>query len=456
MSIKELMFTLIAYGILSMFLTFSEIKHERSKKSIDNKNRKLFLEMRRDSLSKLPNLLTLNEYLNTNKQNISLLYIHMDNFDTLIYAFGNKFSDKIIVNVSNVLKSFENEKIKLYHTEAHRFAFVISETFKNEDIQFAKSICTVFEQVNIDYESTSIPISISVGIARGDDEKIVFQAKTALNEVIEKGDINYKLFEFDKNRQDKQNNDIYWLQNIKDTIQKDQLVVYYQPIIDNKTGKISKYESLVRAMHNGKVISPFFFLDAAKSAGMLDSITRSVIEKSFNKFKNESYEFSINITQKDLNSDYFIDYLIKKIDKYSINPNRVILEILENISSLESKQMLDKLHKLKDLGFQIAIDDFGAEASNFSRLLSIDANIIKIDAQFIKNIHTNSNSYKIVEAIVSLAKNLGAKTVAEFVHNEEVYEIVKKLDVDYSQGFFLGEPLPNIDTKKDKLELETV
>ena len=99
------------------------------------------------------------------------------------------------------------------------------------------------------------------------------------------------------------------------------------------------------------------------------------------------------------------------------------------------------------MGFQIAIDDFGAESSNFSRLLSIEANIIKIDGQFIKDIHTDQKSYKIVEAIVSLAKKLNAKTVAKFVHNEEVYNTTKKLGVDFSQGYYFCKPLPTIESK---------
>jgi diguanylate cyclase (GGDEF)-like protein/PAS domain S-box-containing protein len=439
-----------------MFINGREIIHvvwrdirqqKELEKEINRKNKELFLQLRRDSLSNLPNKLTLDEDLQKADKNISLLYLNIDNFNTMTNVFGHKFSDEIIIKVSNILKTLEKKSIKLYHLGSYRFSFIIKNPYNNEELYFIKSMKIVFEQLDINYKDVIIPISVSVGVAKGNSEKIIFQAKTALKEALEYGKNSHKIFEFDKKREENQKNNIYWLRKIKEIIANDQLIVYYQPIIDNETQEISKYESLIRAVDNGKIISPFFFLDAAKSTGMLESITKNVIEKSFKMFKDEPYSFSINITETDLNGEYLIDFLSKKLKKYQINPNRVILEILENISSVESKRTLKQLTKLKDMGFQIAIDDFGAEASNFSRLLSIEANIIKIDGQFIKNIHTDQKSYKIVETIVSLAKKLNAKTVAEFVHNKEVYQITKKLGVDFSQGYYFQEPLPTIESK---------
>ncbi len=440
-----------------MFINDREIIHvvwrdigqqKELEKEINRKNRELFLQLRRDSLSNLPNKLTLDEDLQKLGKNISLLYLNIDNFNTMTHVFGNKFSNEIIIKISQILKSLEKDNIKLYHLGSYRFSFIINNPYNNQDLYFIQSIKTIFEQLNINYKNVDIPISISAGIARGNNDKIIFQAKTALKEALENGKNSHKLFQFDTKREEIQKNNIYWLRKIKEIISNNQLIVYYQPIINNKTKQISKYEALIRAIDNGKVISPFFFLDAAKSTGMLESITKNVIEKSFKMFEDEPYEFSINITETDLNGNYLIDFLSKKLKKYNINPKRVILEILENISSIESKNTLKQLTILKEMGFQIAIDDFGTEASNFSRLLSIEANIIKIDGQFIKNIHIDQKSYKIVETIVSLAKKINAKTVAEFVHNEEVQNIVKKLEVDFSQGYYFQEPLPTIKSKK--------
>ena len=127
------------------------------------------------------------------------------------------------------------------------------------------------------------------------------------------------------------------------------------------------------------------------------------------------------------------------------------MEVLENINSDESNYANEQFNNLKEIGINIAIDDFGAEASNFSRLMTLKADIIKIDGQFIKNLDRDLNSHKIVEAIVTLSKKLGAKTVAEFVHSKDIYNVVKMLGIDYSQGFYFSEPISMEDMRDKEL-----
>jgi len=110
----------------------------------------------------------------------------------------------------------------------------------------------------------------------------------------------------------------------------------------------------------------------------------------------------------------------------------------------QEQLVLEHLEVLKDIGVQIAIDDFGSENSNFGRLSNIKANIIKIDGSFIKNMDLNLENRKIVKSIIFLAKELGAETVAEFVHNKAIHELTKELGIDYAQGFYLGAPKMDI------------
>ena len=136
-----------------------------------------------------------------------------------------------------------------------------------------------------------------------------------------------------------------------------------------------------------------------------------------------------------------IPFLKEKISLYGINPINVTFEILENITiSKNSKKITKQLNALRDMGFKIAIDDFGIENSNFSRLLEINIDFIKLDGIFIKNLKYNERNRTITKAIVNLAKTLGIKTVAEFVEDEEVYNIVKKCGIDYAQGYYIGKP----------------
>ena len=395
-------------------------------------------------LTKLPNTLALEETIALCDDDIALLSLCIDDYLTIENTYGQEFSQVLISQCANILSQFTNQEATLYHIHGANFAFLIKKLKNDRDIHLAQSIKSLFENTFITINELEISISFSTGISRHKSDKLIIQANTILQEIMQNSMNHYKLYTPNKQREEMQKNNLYWNAIIKSVIVNDKLAVYYQPIICNKTQSIQKYECLVRAIDKDKVIAPFMFLNAAKSRGLLPSITKTVIEKSFKLFSQNDIDFSINITEDDLKDDYLIPFLKHKLEKYNIQPQRVYLEVLENITSIDADNVLKQFQELKQLGFKISIDDFGAEASNLSRLLTIKADIIKIDGQFIKNLDNDQNSIKIVETIVSLAQKLGCKTVAEFVHNEEIFHIVNDLGVDYSQGYYFSPPLPNV------------
>jgi EAL domain-containing protein (putative c-di-GMP-specific phosphodiesterase class I) len=121
------------------------------------------------------------------------------------------------------------------------------------------------------------------------------------------------------------------------------------------------------------------------------------------------------------------------------------IEILEGISLQEGLLLIQRLNAIKALGCRLAIDDFGTEGSNFSRLMSLDVDYIKIDGSFIKNLDRDERSRKITRAIVAFAKSIGCKTIAEYVHSEAVWKEVCSLGIDFSQGYWLGAPGPDFE-----------
>ncbi len=142
--------------------------------------------------------------------------------------------------------------------------------------------------------------------------------------------------------------------------------------------------------------------------------------------------------------NYLEEFLLEKTKKYNISTKRVLLEILEGISSSGKRDHIQQLNLLKKEGFLIAIDDFGAEYSNFERVLDLDIDFLKIDVKYIKNIDTDSKSYEIVKSIVYFAKNANIICIAEFVHSKSVQKIVEELKIEYSQGYYFSEPRDKI------------
>ena len=231
---------------------------------------------------------------------------------------------------------------------------------------------------------------------------------------------------------------------LSEVLVNDMVVPYFQAIVNNKTQDVEKYECLARIIHNDEVLTPDFFIETAELTGLLPDITRIMIRKSFKYFKTRTEDFSINISEQDLNNNYLYEFLQDNIDKYSIKPSRVVLEVLEGVSTNGAEKNFDQLIALKELGFKLAIDDFGAQNSNFERVHKLKVDYIKIDGSFIKNIDTNTMSYQVAKTITNFSKSIGAKVIAEYVHNESVQNKIIELDIDYSQGYYFAEPLYKI------------
>ncbi len=462
MTLNEIARVNVAYFFLMMFLFFLDFvynKHEKVltkanlrvkllNQSLKEKNQVLSYKLRVNSLSELPNRFALNEKMNIYKDKLSLIFLDLDNFGSLNRLFGSDFTDQILIQVARELKLYQSDKIELFHIGSDEFVFLIENFYVDQDINFIKSLQNIFSKNIIKVLDVEIFISFSVGIARAKNKSeyhnLFENAKIALESVKNSQKNSYRLYVSNKKRELEYQENLFWVHKIRKIINNNQLIVVYQPIVDAQTQEISKYECLVRAKDNNKMISPSKFLAATKLVGLIPSLTKIVINKSFQEFQYKDVDFSINITDEDIKADYLVEYIMEKLSEYNIDPSRVALEILENITLLELDRAKNQFNRLKEVGLKIYIDDFGSDASNFSRFLQLDVDVIKIDGQFIKNIDKDINSLKIVESIVALAKKIGVKTVAEFVHCETIYECLKPLGIDFFQGNYFSEPLLKI------------
>lgn len=219
------------------------------------------------------------------------------------------------------------------------------------------------------------------------------------------------------------------------------IVSYFQPIIENKTKKVVKYESLVRLIdEEGRTISPYFFLDVSKKGTYYTKITNRVIESSFKVLDHITNSVSINLSVLDMENDDIKNKLVELTSKPQYK-GRVIFELLENENIKDFESVKDFIAKVKKLGdVKIAIDDFGSGYSNFERLLEYTPDILKIDGSLIKNIETDPYSRNVVETIVTFAKKQNIETIAEFVENENIYNILNEMGITYSQGYYFGKP----------------
>jgi c-di-GMP phosphodiesterase len=193
--------------------------------------------------------------------------------------------------------------------------------------------------------------------------------------------------------------------------------------------------------NNGTIVSPGYFLPAARQSRLYPLLSHFVIEEVFKMLETTPHHYSINLSVDDIFDLPTKEFLIQKLSS-TIHSNRLIFEILESEGIENYQEVSAFISEVKQLGARIAIDDFGTGYSNFAHILRLDVDILKIDGSLIRNIDTDTNAQTILIAVVEFSKHLGLKTVAEFVHSEAVYNKCKELGINYLQGYYLSEPKP--------------
>ncbi|WP_207562808.1 EAL domain-containing protein [Sulfurimonas aquatica] len=398
-----------------------------------------------ETLSHLPSNRELIERLKTSKK-VNYFLINIDNFSNINNAYGYESGDIVLSDVVKFLNMIKPQNSKIYRFTSDKFVLLDDRDLEEDELnKIAELILSFFSQTEIYInDEIYIKVSLSIGISVDEGLDNITQAEMAIKDLRSSKRNHYAIYNSSSLFIKKAKQNIYWIQKIKEAVDNEEIIAYYQPIIDNKSEKITKYECLARISDEDEIISPFVFLEAAKVTGNLPYVTRSIISQSFAKFSGTDYEFSINITGEDLVLDYLETVLMKNSLKYGIDPSRVVLEMLEDITTLEYSTMLKQLNSLRQKGFKVSIDDFGAESSNLSRLLEIEPDYLKIDGVFIKNILSDKKSQIIVEAIIMMCKNSKIEIIAEYVHSKEVFEKIKEFGIEFSQGYYFGEPSPNI------------
>jgi EAL domain-containing protein (putative c-di-GMP-specific phosphodiesterase class I) len=219
------------------------------------------------------------------------------------------------------------------------------------------------------------------------------------------------------------------------------IISYFQPIINNKTQEIEKYESLVRLVdEEGKVFTPHEFLNISKKGVYYNKITDRVLENSFKMLRAITTKLSINLSTLDIEKEATREKIYQLLEEYKDDKKRLVFELLEDENIKDFDVIVAFIKNVKAQGVSIAIDDFGAGYSNFERLLKFEPDIVKIDGSIVKNIVHDEYCRNLVETIVTFAKKQNIQTVAEFVESKEIFEYLKDLGVDYSQGYYFGKP----------------
>ena len=396
-----------------------------------------------DKLTNLPNRNKLKKDLDQNNIDLMAL-LDVDEFSTINDLFGEKIGDTILYELANKLKEyFNDEDYIVYRIEADKFTIVSRKS--NQDVNEFYDLCKAFadkiEKESLLIDEDEIDINITIGIAQGDgarafkySQRVINYARTKLQRIM----IYNELFKIQQSFEE----NIKWVKQLKVGFRENLFQAYFQPIVDTQTQKVHKYEALIRYItKEGVEIAPYNFINVAKKTKLYPNIIKIVIQDSFKLIKNKNKRVSVNISFDDIANEETTAFIYEILELNKEYTEFLEFEILESEEISDFNEVSKFIAEIKKFNCIVGVDDFGAGYSNFNLLTLLDIDFVKIDGSLIEKINTSKDLEIIVNTIANFSKEFKVKTVAEYVSNEDIYNKIKELKIDYCQGYYFDKPL---------------
>lgn len=419
-----------------------KISNDRTMLFFSKDSKKIFrkFEHKIDKITDSKSVNLLENSLNMNAMFLSA-FVEIKDLDKIASFYGDDFANNIIIDISNLLKNVYSKKNIFI---VNKNTFCILEHKKYALSQFKVEVESRLKQI-VFTRKQSIELDYVLGFAEGNGNKIFRRSRLALEYAKYK-----KLLSYTFNKEEHSKNKFNYrleidnLTTLRNAIKSEDIIPFYQPIYCNHDKKIKKFECLARMKKDDEYLTPVSFIDLAKKYSLDAEISKNIIRKSFEYFKDKNeFQFTINLTSQTIQDTNMFYFILDAVDSFP-HPENICFEIVESeeipLELLEKDILIVELRKRK---CKFALDDFGSGYSNLKILSEFKYDFLKIDGSLISNI-SRSQTYSTVKAIVALAHANNIKVVAEWVKDKETQEIIEELNIDYSQGYYFGKPEMNI------------
>lgn len=368
------------------------------------------------------------------------IYIGLPNYQKYVAFYGSKIVKELTIAFCKFCTIYAHgNKEHFYHINNQTFALALAN--ENEEEKIVQEVHSFEEWIELHpffVQGKEIYLNCCYGISINEEsglDKAYFALSKALSE--------NKQLEVYRNLShamiDSYNNMVI-IEKLRYAIKHDGIYPVFQPIYNNKTKRVTKYEALVRMRDtDGNVIPPNLFLENAKESGLYPNITRIMIEKTLVKFRDIKCEVSINLSIIDIRDKKVREFILDAVKNFP-EPKRIVFELLETERINDFELINDFIDKLKKIGGKIAIDDFGSGYSNMIYLARIKSDYIKMDGSIIKELLTDEKVVQTVEVINNYSKITNQRVIAEFVSNKEIQKKIEQIGVAFSQGYYIGKP----------------
>lgn len=381
----------------------------------------------------------------------AIYFIDLERMPRINSTYGYSVGDILIQQLSYRLSVYAERNCLLTRIEGSKFAFFNCDVKSSEDIQLFASKILRLAATPFVINSLEFNVTLNVGICAypkdGADISMLLanaESTMSLNRGLWRSQCRY----YEKTVGETNARRLKLERSLRKSIENRELVLYYQPIVDMRTGSIIGAEALVRWNHSEfGMILPDQFISIADETGFIIEIGKWVLRQACLQAKQwhdagyGSLLISVNISAIELDQSKLLNHVNCVLEETDLYPDALELEITESVLMQDAESSIRILQELKDIGVKIAVDDFGTGYSSLSYLKRLPIDIIKIDRSFVQDIVSDSDSSAIVVAIISLAKSLGLSTLAEGVETKEQFEFLYQGECDRAQGYLFSKPV---------------
>jgi diguanylate cyclase (GGDEF)-like protein len=439
----------LEYVRATMVQTFTRLDEEKSE---------LYRLARTDNLSGLANRNHLNERLNwlisefsRSGQEFALLFMDLDNFKTVNDTLGHEVGDKLLRNVSSLIKQVLRDYDIIARVGGDEFVIVVNH--HGNEHELVNIIQRVIEKISevhlVDNHPVKVSASVGVVLYPKDGQTITALMKNAdiaMYDAKNAGKNQFKFFTESLHQQ--LVHEIELENNMQRALDNDEFELYYQPKISVTTGKVTGAEALVRWNDPQRgLVTPNHFIPAAEKSGLMVPLGDWVLETAVHQqidWKKRGlgdFQVSVNLSPVQLINNNFEGKLNRLIQESGITPSKLDVEMTESQFMENSEQNLSLLHAIQQKGISISLDDFGTGYSSLAYLKKFPINTLKIDKTFMDDYDTESGAI-FIETIIKIAQTLNLDVVAEGIEHPEQLDYLVKTGCETYQGFFCSRPLP--------------
>ncbi|MDR0997071.1 MAG: EAL domain-containing protein [Zoogloeaceae bacterium] len=390
-------------------------------------------------------------------RSIAVFYLDLDQFKVVNDICGHAEGDKLLIDVARLI-TLNMPHGFIARLGGDEYGILMRGLRRDEAQEEAKKLITEIQNYEFRSGGRSFKISASVGIVIADEEldsatQIMIAADTACYAAKERGRNQAVLYDENEEYFRIRKDEFSSVAQINTALTQGRFILYFQRVEPLAAGLPTHAEILIRIRDvNGNIQSPVRFISAAERYNLMPYIDRWVIEgvcRQLSEWQRKGvrldiHRFAVNVSGASLSEHGFPDFIENLIKRYKIDPERLCFEITESCAVNQLSQAMLFIQRVHDLGASLALDDFGSGLSSFGYLKRFKVDYLKIDGQFVRNLDKDRADRAVVESMVQLARAFGLKTIAEFVENVRIYEILKDLGVDYSQGYVCHVPEPLI------------